>query len=333
MKTILKNLSLKKINWGVIGCGNYSENTFLPTFVHLKTAKINSIFSKDIERSKYLANKFSIENYYDNIDDFFNSNIQAVYLSSKNNEHFEHLLKAIESKKLILTEKPIVLNSKEAKIVEQKAREYSAKIYVNLPYLYNPIVKKAADLINNNYIGKIISISADYIVNYPPNNNYRYEKQSGGGPVYDLAPHLLSLIRFVKGDFKLNNSYMDNLIYQNEVEDFASAQLLFDDGGVANINVGFCAKKAINSIKITGYEGTIVIDNLVHNRNGKTVMNIYKQGQLKLVLRKKANNLLLELREIQRNFLGRSSYSPFTFEASLKDILIIEDILNNVSKR
>lgn len=329
MKNLIHSLVLKKINWGIIGCGNYTENSFIPTFLKLKTAKLVSVYSKNIERAKNISQKFSIPNYFNDLEKFFASNVDVVYISSRNDEHYNHILAALQHNKIVVCEKPIVLTSNQANEIYKIQQEKKLPIFVNLPYLYHPLITKAKELIANNYIGKIISINIDYLTNYPPNNNYRYTKKYGGGPVYDLAPHLLSLVRYLAGDFVLLNSYVSNLIYKQEIEDFASIQLKLEDDGFVNLNIGFCAKKPINSIKIIGYEGNIVIDGLIHNRAGKAKMLIQKEGHLKILFTKKNNNLLLELREIQRVLLKRKQYNAFTFETSVKDIKIIEDVLKN----
>ncbi|HOJ38145.1 MAG TPA: Gfo/Idh/MocA family oxidoreductase [Ignavibacteriales bacterium] len=332
MKTFIGNFAIKQVNWGIIGCGNYAENTFIPTFQKLKTAKIKAVYSKDNERAKFISQKYSIPEYYNNLDEFLNCNIDAVYISSRNDEHYLHLKEAIKKFKYILCEKPLVLTKEQADEIANLQNQYNSFVFVNLPYLYHPLLNKAKELIDNNFIGKVLKIDVDYLTNYPPNNNYRYDANAGGGPVYDLAPHLLSLVRFLLGDYDLYSSYVGNLIYKQEIEDFASIQLKLQNDAFANITLGFCAKKPLNSIKIIGHEGYIVIDDLVHNRTGKAKMLIQQEGQLKMLFRKKNNNLLLELRDIQRTILNRKEYEPFTFQTSINDVKVIVEILNNAKK-
>src|SRR3989339_1110631 len=101
----------RKLKWGVAGCGNFAENSFLPALLLAQRSKLVSIYSHDLKRAKNLAMKFGARNSFDDFDSFLGSDIDVVYISSVNSDHHWQVLKAANAGKNILCERPIALSS------------------------------------------------------------------------------------------------------------------------------------------------------------------------------------------------------------------------------
>ena len=79
----------KKIKWGIAGCGRFAENSFLPAIRAIRKSSVTSLYSRDIHRGKSLAEKFGVQNSFDNYDEFLKSDIDAVFVASSNVHHYE----------------------------------------------------------------------------------------------------------------------------------------------------------------------------------------------------------------------------------------------------
>ena len=99
----------RKLKWGVAGCGRYAEQTFIPAIKLLRKSVLTSLYSSDINRAKSLADKFGIEQHFNNYDEFLRSDINAVYVSSANVNHYSQVIKAARAGKHVLCEKPLAL--------------------------------------------------------------------------------------------------------------------------------------------------------------------------------------------------------------------------------
>ncbi len=93
---------VKKLRWGVAGCGNFLENTFLPTFQHLKKSRLISVYSSSKQRAEFIKQKFNAENSFHSYEEFLESDIEAVYISSKNSDHYEQVILAAKAGKTII---------------------------------------------------------------------------------------------------------------------------------------------------------------------------------------------------------------------------------------
>ncbi|MHB1687567.1 MAG: Gfo/Idh/MocA family protein [Ignavibacteriaceae bacterium] len=299
----LKPTHVKKIKWGVAGCGRYTENTFIPTLHLLRKSSLNSIFSNNLERAKFISEKFGTPTYFNNYDDFLKSDITAVYIGSANNHHYEEVIKAAKAGKNILCEKPLSLTSSQAEEMINVCRENKVLLAVNYSLRFHPTILKAKELLDNQLLGKLIAINLSYNFDLPPSTNFRFNKAQGGGALRDVGTHMIDLLRFFGGEILDINGVMDNIIYNSEVEDFAAAICKFKEGGYGYFNVSFNSKKAINRIEILGHKGAISIDQLIAAKNATSKLNILLDGEAKKSFRKRANKFFNLLKSVQNSFL------------------------------
>lgn len=324
---------IKKLKWGVAGCGNFLENTFLPNFQQLKRSKLVSVYSSNLKRASEMRSKFYAEEAFDNYDDFLASDIDSVYIGSVNSDHYEQVIKAARAGKNILCEKPMAVTSIQAQEMVDVCNENNVQLVINYSHKFHPHVIKAKELIKKGMLGKIISISTSFNIDFPPSQNFRFKKaKSGGGAMWDLGTHMIDLLRFFGGEITEIKGFTDNVIYKSEVEDFANAVVKFEKSGYGQLNVSYNSKQAFNRVEILGYDGSICIENLIGKRDVPAKLSINLSGEGRKSFRKRANKQLQLLRNVQKAFLTGVSL-PFTGEDALINIKLIEELERDVIKK
>ncbi len=301
---VTKLINIKKLKWGIVGLGRFTENTFLPSLQHLGKSKAVSVCSHNLNRAKSISSKFGIPFFFDNYDEFLKSDIDVVYIASVNSDHYEQAIKAAKAGKHIFCEKPLALNSQQAEEMVNVAKENNVLFAVNYIHNFHPLTIKAKELINTLKLGKIVSIQANFNIDFPPDSNFRFIKaKSGGGALRDLGTHMINLLRYFGGEISEIDGFIDNIVYQSEVEDFASAIVKFQNGGYGYFNVSYNTKKAFNRLEIICHRGSIEIDNLMGRKIIGTKLSIIIDGEAKKSFRKGGNKMLFALRSVQDSFL------------------------------
>ena len=322
----VKRPVVKKLKWGVAGCGRFAEHTFIPTSKFLRRSVVQSFFSNNIDRAKELAGRSGASEYFNNYDEFLKSNIDCVFISSVNSHHHQQVIKAAEAGKKILCEKPLAINSNQAKEMVEACKQNNVLLAVNFVHRTHPHVLKAKELIKNQTIGKLVSVSSSFNLDFPPSNNFRFNIDlSGGGALRDLGSHLIDLLRFFGGEITEINGYMDNIIYNYNVEDFASAQVKFEKGCYGYFNVSYNTRKAFNRVEILGHEGAISIENFIGVKGLSSKLTIQLDGEAKKSFRKRGNKFLFMMKAIQKSFL-KNQTPPVTGEDGLINMQLIEEL-------
>ena len=316
----------KKIKWGVAGCGRFAENSFLPATKLLRKSSVFSLYSRDINRAKSLSEKFGVQNFFNNYDEFLKSDIDAVFIASPNAHHYEQVIKAAKAGKNIFCEKPIALNSAQAEEMVKVCKENNVLFAVNYVHRYHPLVVKAKELIMNQKLGKLVSISANFNIDFPPDNNFRFKKElSGGGALRDIGTHMIDLLRYFGGEIETIDGVVGNLIYQSEVDDFALGTVKFAKSGYGTFNVSYNNKKAFNRVEILCHKGAIAIDNLIGRKILAPKLTILMEDETRKSFRKRGNKMVFVLKSIQKSFLNNQTPHA-TGEDGLINLRLMEEL-------
>lgn len=322
----IKRPKIRRLNWGIAGCGYYAEHSFIPALSFLRRSSLASLYSHNLDRAKHLAENTGASGYFNDYDEFLKSDINCVYISSVNSDHYEQVIKAAEANKHILCEKPLAITSKQAEEMVNTCNKRGVFLAVNYVHRFHPHVVKSRALIQNNTLGKLVSINLSFNVNFTPGNNFRFNKKlSGGGAFRDLGTHLLDLLRYLGGEVEEIKGFIDNVVYNGDVDDFAVALIKFKTNGYGYINVSFNNKKAFNRIEILGHRGAISIENFIGVKNQSAKLNILLDGDAKVSFRKRGNKLHFLLRSVQKSFLNNEE-PLVTGEDGLINMKLMEEL-------
>jgi len=223
------------MNVAIIGCGliGWKRALSMPSSVNIHT-----VCDTNTTEGKKLAKKVNAD-FTNNYNDIINSkDIEIIIISTPNYLIKEIAMKALNSKKHVLSEKPLGKNVAESKEITDCANKNNKILYTGFNHRFHPSVLKAKELIDNNRIGDIIHIHG----HYGHGGRKEMEKEwrmdpalSGGGELLDQGVHLIDLALLFKGVPKSVFGSIGQLAWESKVEDSASFILQYDN----NINCLF----------------------------------------------------------------------------------------------
>ena len=300
----IRKRSIKKVKWGIAGCGRFTELSIFPAINMLPRSTVVSLFSNDIKRAKSLSEKYGVSNYFNKYGEFLKSDIDAVYVASSNHFHHDQVIQAARAGKNILCEKPMSMNSSEAEDMIKVCEENKVLFSVGYAHRFHPLVEKTKAIIDSQMLGKLVSIQVNFNIDFPPGPNFRFSlAKSGGGALRDLGTHMIDMLRYFGGEIKSINGVIDEVVYKSEVEDFSSAIVKFNKGGYGYFNVSYNNKKAFNRIEVLGHKGSLSIENYIGVKHFPSKLIIMIDGEAKKSFRKRANKLYHQVKSVQNSFL------------------------------
>ena len=123
--------------------------------------KIISLCDKNIERLKMAQNIFNIpdENCYLNEDDFFKNNKADVCIvSTQDQDHVRHAIKAMESGSDVLCEKPISNKESEVRKLLEVQQKLNKKVMICHVLRFAPAFVAVKKMLEEGVIGRLITI-------------------------------------------------------------------------------------------------------------------------------------------------------------------------------
>jgi len=149
------------VKWGVIGTGTIST-AFCDSIRYSKEGKLAAVASRSSKNLKHFSDKYSVDTY-DSYDALLNdSSIDAIYIGTPHNSHFDLSLKTLRSGKHLLCEKPMTMNSTEAMILLNEARRLNLFFMEAFMYRCHPLTHKMLELVKQEFSSQEVLIESSF---------------------------------------------------------------------------------------------------------------------------------------------------------------------------
>lgn len=235
--------SVKKIKWGVIGCGGIADRRTIPGMMLADNAELVAVMDANKKAADNCKEKYGAKYAFDNINELLAiGEIQAVYIASPVFCHKEQALAAADAGKDILLEKPVGLTVAEAEEIAEYCDKKGVKLGVGFMMRFHAYHQKMKEIVSSGKIGEIVSARAQFTCWYPEMENcWRQEmKLSGGGAMMDLGVHSVDLIRYITGlNITESAGFVGNQIFKYSVEDAGGVMMRLENGAIAYVDANF----------------------------------------------------------------------------------------------
>jgi len=178
---------VKKVRFGVIGCGNVANNYYLPYIAEV--AELVVTCDKVLERAKRSAELWGAKRYCSDPEEVFSADdVDAVVITTSHKSHAELAIRAAEAGKHFIVQKPAAINMNDLERLVSAVKKSGVKaIFEPSSPFFSPMVKKAKELIDSSEIGEPC-LFISYVGHSGPKwSDWFFKKEEGGGVIYDLA--------------------------------------------------------------------------------------------------------------------------------------------------
>jgi predicted dehydrogenase len=257
---------MKKINWGIIGCGDVTEVKSGPAFNKVPNSALLAVMRRDAGKAADYAARHGVPRWYSNADQLINDpEVNAIYIATPPSSHAALALAAIRAGKPVYVEKPMALDLAAATQIADAASAAGIKLVVAHYRRQWPIFKKLRELLQQQVIGDIRLARLEYYTVPMSAQELAVEKNAwrvnpaiaGGGLFNDLAPHQLDLMYHFFGPAKKITGIAANQAGLYAADDMVAGNILFETG--VAFTGAWCFTAAANSdlCELTGSKGSI----------------------------------------------------------------------------
>jgi len=188
-----------RLTWGILGTGRIAASV-LGAIRATSNGTVHAIASRDPERAAAFATQHAVPvthaSYQDLVGD---PAIDIVYIPLPVSEHAPWALRAIQSGKAVLVEKPFAMSAAEAQSVFSAAA--AAKIMVGeaMMYRFHPLTQRARSLIRDGAVGEARVVRSTFCVDIKDRADIRWNPKTGGGAMRDLGCYCIDVSRHLLG--------------------------------------------------------------------------------------------------------------------------------------
>lgn len=229
------------IHFGIIGAGDIARK-FADAVRQLDNVEVISVASKSLDRAQEWAAREHIPSYYGNYAELLaNPRIDAVYIATTTNAHYDNILQCLQADKHVLCEKSLVRSAHEALTVCSLAKQKNLFLMEAMWTRFLPKTITAKQWIREGRIGKVKLMQATIGWKADPVYNKRlFDPALGGGSLYDLGIYPLEVLPYLV-DEKILDMEAFVTRHSTGVDDLVSMNLQLESC-IANLQCSFTTK-------------------------------------------------------------------------------------------
>src|SRR6266702_8776144 len=244
----------KQIKVGVVGCGYWGPN-LVRNFRALPDCSLKMMCDVSQERLAHLRALYTeVEGEADFGHMLNGAGLVAVVIATAVKLHYPMAKASLLAGKHTLIEKPMAASSGECEELIEIASKKGLVLMVGHTFLYSPAVRKIKEIVEWGDVGDIRYISARRL------NLGLFQKDIN--VAWDLAPHDISIILHILGEFPVAVNCQGNAHVTPQVEDVTNMSLLFPHKRFATIQSSWLEPRKIREMTIVGSRRMIVYDDL-----------------------------------------------------------------------
>lgn len=284
---------MDKIKIGILGTSEIAFRRFLPALKKNNKFEYVGIASRDFSKTQKFIDEFG-GNGFDGYDSLLNcSDIDAVYLPLPPALHYEWGKKALNAGKHVFMEKPFSIEYIKTKELLDLAEEKKLAVHENYMFQYHSQIDEIKEIIDEGIIGNIRIYRIAFGFPKRQENDFRYNKDLGGGSLLDCGGYTVKLASMLLGDTTEIKS--SRLCYEKEydVDLYGNAVLENKEGQTSQISFGMdnCYKC---DLEVWGSTGNIMANRIFTAPVDFTPEAVLQKGNTKEIIKFKDDDTFLK---------------------------------------
>lgn len=314
------------MKWGILATGTIAAK-FAETVNMMETEQVLlACASRTMEKAEAFRAKYGIIRAYDSYEAMMQDpDVDAVYIATPNNMHYENCVMCLEAGKHVLCEKPFTVDREEAEKLFALAKEKGLFIMEAFWIRFLPALQKIKELIEDGIIGNVIWARSDYgFVAKGARKDRKFDSSLAGGALLDIGIYNLGFMRMVMGDVQPESFESQYHINEYGTDDFSTILLRYPGGKSAVVTTSIGINMTRYAI-VYGTKGSIALDDFQHAEK----LTVQVEGECACVidLPEEINGFEYQIREVDRCVkLGMTTSDLLKAEDTLDILELMGDI-------
>ena len=247
--TMLREELQKDIEIGVVGAGRIAQR-FVPEASFVSYVKVNGVYDIDDSQANLFADKHKLTRVYESYEALLDD-VQAVYIATPHLSHYELCKRALQQKKHVLCETPLVLNAAEAKELFELAKTNDVVLMEANKTAHAPAFNHLITMIKSGVIGDVVDISASESKLWGDKFTRELDPEQAGGSMFELGSYpLLPILQLMGTNYQNINIYSK---MSNGIDVYTRGVMRYPNG-VCSFQLGLGVKTE-GSLVVSGTKG------------------------------------------------------------------------------
>lgn len=242
------------VQLGIIGSGRIAPR-FLAEAKFVSGVNVRAVYNPHEESVRAFGGKYELEYYSGSFTDFLKS-IDAIYIASPHQTHYNYAKMALENGRHVLCEKPLTFTVGEAEELYALAEEKHAVLMEGIKTAYCPGFVQMMNIAKNGTIGEIKDVEACFSRITAPVLREMTDKEYGGAFLEFGSYTLLPIFKLLGCNYE--SVEFDSILAENGVDLYSKVYFKFKDAlAMSKTGIGV---KSEGQLVIAGTKGYILAE-------------------------------------------------------------------------
>jgi len=246
----------------------------IPVFQSHNRMRVVAVSSGRAEHARSVAQQHQVPGAYTNFEEMLDEEKpDLVSIATPTELHCSMALAATERGIHVLCEKPFAMNAEEARRMEASAMKAGVVAMVDFEFRYLPARTYLADLLHQNYVGKIRMIEFTRHFGWRSKSedvgwDWWSDRDRGGGLLGALGSHAIDSLRLWVGEPRRVFCDLETFVEEREGQSVTS-----DDAFVMIVEFDCKARAIVHMSAVAGVEESQIG---IYGSEGQLVLSGYK---------------------------------------------------------
>jgi phthalate 4,5-cis-dihydrodiol dehydrogenase len=227
----------KTLRVGIAGLG-VASTQILPPMEAFSGIRIAAAADMRVEALQTFEQRYGGRGHHTVEELASDPEVDAVWVSTPNQFHCEHVITCLNHGKHVVVEKPMALSIEECERMVEAAERNHVQLLCGHTQSFNPAIRAMREVILSGELGRLAAIhtwmSTDWMLR--PRMPQELDLALGGGVVYRQGPHQIDTVRLLGGGLVRSVRAMTGqLMPERPAPGNYSAYVEFEDGTPATI--------------------------------------------------------------------------------------------------
>ncbi|KTD49535.1 gfo/Idh/MocA family oxidoreductase [Legionella taurinensis] len=271
MKKAPWNITDRKINIALVGCGRISRNHLQSIAEHRDRLNLTAVCDIDAEALQKATSEYGVDGYRSLEDLLQHTNADIISLCTPSGLHPSQAIQIARSGRHVLTEKPMATRWQDGLRMVNACDEAGVRLFVVKQNRRNATLQLLKKAIDQGRFGKIylanINVFWTRPQDYYDQASWRGTWEFDGGAFMNQASHYIDLIHWLLGPVQSVQSMMGTLARDIETEDTGVMNIRWRSGAMGSVSVTMLTypRNLEGSITVLGEKGTVRIGGVAVN--------------------------------------------------------------------
>lgn len=250
--TQLRKNHFKIVKTGIIGTGRIAPR-FVAEAKYVSGINIICAYNPEKDSARAFTKKCGIACCTGDYDGFL-SQVDAVYIASPHETHYEYARRALERGVHVLCEKPMTFTEQETVELYELAREKQCVVMEGIKAAYCPGFQQLVNVAKSGKIGEIRDVEACFSRIADVHTRELTDEKYGGAFLEFGGYALLPVIKLLGTEYE--DIRIDSILAENGIDLYTKIHLKYKNGlGLAKAGVGV---KSEGQLVVAGTKGYIL---------------------------------------------------------------------------